>query len=58
MGYEDAVIAAEFIECDTIIGCHFDTFGYIKTDKTKAIQHFSDKGKKLIIPEINHNIIL
>jgi len=32
MGYEDAVIAAKFIECDKIIGIHYDTFSYIKID--------------------------
>lgn len=56
MGYEDALIAAEFIQCDTIIACHFDTFGYIKIDKEKAVNHFADKGKKLIFPEINQTL--
>jgi len=32
MGYEDASIAANFIECDKIVGCHFDTFGFIEID--------------------------
>ncbi|MGB0864575.1 MAG: metal-dependent hydrolase, partial [Saprospiraceae bacterium] len=32
MGYEDAIIASDFIECNKIIGCHFDTFGYVKVD--------------------------
>jgi L-ascorbate metabolism protein UlaG (beta-lactamase superfamily) len=50
MGYEDAVIAAEFIECDTIIGCHFDTFGYIVIDHDAAKKVFAKKGKRLILP--------
>lgn len=56
MGVDDAVIASDFIECDKIIGCHFDTFGYVKIDKEKAVKTFSDKGKHLIIPEIGNHI--
>lgn len=51
MGYEDASIAAEFIECDKIIACHFDTFGYIKIDHQAAKDAFAAKGKELIILE-------
>ena len=58
MGYEDAAIAAEFIECDTIIGCHFDTFGYIKIDHEAAKKAFADKGKALILPSIGESIEL
>ncbi len=53
MGYEDASIAAEFIECEQIIGCHYDTFGYIEIDHQKAINHFEAKGKKLHLLELN-----
>ncbi len=52
MGYEDAVIASDFIECNQIIGCHFDTFGYIKVDKQKVISAFEEKGKTIILPDI------
>jgi L-ascorbate metabolism protein UlaG (beta-lactamase superfamily) len=56
MGYEDAAIAAEFIECDTIIGCHYDTFGYIKIDKSKAVEAFKKKNKNLILLSIGETI--
>lgn len=52
MGYEDAVIASQFIECDTIVGCHYDTFGFIEIDHDKARKAFAEAGKKLILPEI------
>jgi L-ascorbate metabolism protein UlaG (beta-lactamase superfamily) len=52
MGYEDAAIAAEFIACDTIIGCHFDTFGFIAIDHDKANAAFAGRGKKLILPNV------
>ena len=56
MGYEDAAIAAQFIECDTIIGCHFDTFGFIEIDHAAAVKAFADKGKKLILPGIGEKL--
>lgn len=58
MGYEDALIASDFIECDTIIGCHFDTFGYIKIDHEKAQQAFAEKGKKLLLLAIGESVEL
>ena len=58
MGYEDAVIASEFIECDKIVGCHFDTFGYIKIDQAEAQKVFTDKGKELILLPITESIAI
>jgi L-ascorbate metabolism protein UlaG (beta-lactamase superfamily) len=58
MGYEDAVLAAEFIQCDTIIGCHYDTFGYIKIDHEAAIAEFKNAGKNLILLNIGQSINL
>ena len=52
MGYQEAALAADFIECDTIIGCHYDTFGFIEIDKDAATKAFEDCGKKLILPAI------
>lgn len=58
MGYEDAAIAAEFIECDTIIGCHYDTFGYIEIDHDAAKKAFAAKGKELILLSIGESYTL
>jgi L-ascorbate metabolism protein UlaG (beta-lactamase superfamily) len=52
MSYEHAVIASDFIECNDIIGCHYDTFGYIKINHAAAKQTFDAKGKSLTLPEI------
>lgn len=52
MGYEDALIAADFIQCEHIIGMHYDTFPYIEIDKKAAINAFANKGKELILMEI------
>lgn len=58
MDVDDAVIAAEFIRCDKIIGVHFDTFGYIKIDHAKAKEKFKAAGKELILPKIGESISL
>ncbi|TXB65954.1 metal-dependent hydrolase [Vicingus serpentipes] len=56
MGIDDAVIAADFIKCDKIIGVHYDTFGYIEINKEEAIQKFSEKNKELLLIEIGKTI--
>ena len=58
MDVEDAIIAAEFVQCDKILGYHYDTFGYIKIDHKQAIQQFFDKGKDLMLLEIGESIEL
>lgn len=57
MGVNDALIAADFIECDEIVACHFDTFGYIVIeDKDAAVKKFKAKGKNLTIPAVGQEI--
>lgn len=58
MDVEDAIIAADFVACDKILGYHYDTFGYIKIDHKKAIQQFFDKGKDLMLLAIGESIEL
>ena len=58
MDYETAVIASNFIECNKIIGCHYDTFGYIKIDHNAAIKHFEEHNKSLTLPEIGENFTI
>ena len=52
MGYEDALIASNFVQCNTIIGCHFDTFNPIRIDHDAAKKTFSQAKKTLFLPEI------
>jgi L-ascorbate metabolism protein UlaG (beta-lactamase superfamily) len=56
MGIDNAIIAAQFIRCDAIIGMHYDTFGYIKIDHKEAGQKFNAAGKKLLLMEIGKQI--
>ncbi|MFD1605031.1 metal-dependent hydrolase [Flavobacterium artemisiae] len=58
MDVEDAIIASDFVECDKILGYHFDTFGYIKIDHADSIRKFFDKGKDLMLLEIGQSIEL
>lgn len=52
MDYNDAVIASDFIHCNTIIGCHYDTFGYIKIDHEAALKAFEQEDKELILTKV------
>jgi L-ascorbate metabolism protein UlaG (beta-lactamase superfamily) len=52
MDAQDALIAADFIGCDKIIGVHFDTFEPIKIDHAAAKDIFSGAGKELILPKV------
>ena len=56
MGIDDAVIAADYLECDQILGYHYDTFGYIEIDHERAISAFEKSGKKLHLLEIGGSI--
>jgi L-ascorbate metabolism protein UlaG (beta-lactamase superfamily) len=56
MDVEDAIIASDFMECDKVLGSHFDTFGYIEIDHEQAKRKFFDKGKDLMLLEIGESI--
>jgi L-ascorbate metabolism protein UlaG (beta-lactamase superfamily) len=56
MDVEDAIIASDFVECDKILGYHFDTFGYIEIDRKEAVKKFFDAGKDLMLLEIGASI--
>lgn len=56
MDYVDAERAAEFCDAHTIVGVHYDTFGFIKIDHEAALKHFESKGKVLLLPAIGETI--
>lgn len=58
MGIDDAVEAAKMVQCTTIIGCHYDTFGYIEIDHQYARKAFADAGIRLLLPTIGETITL
>lgn len=58
MGVNDAIIASDFIECDKILGYHFDTFGYIEINHEEAKRKFFDKDKDLMLLDIGESVEL
>lgn len=58
MGITDAILASDFVECDKILGYHFDTFGYIEIDHEAAKKEFFNKDKDLMLLEIGDSIEL
>jgi L-ascorbate metabolism protein UlaG (beta-lactamase superfamily) len=58
MGYEDAALAAEFIQCDQIIGSHFDTFPPVTINQEAASLYFSERNLSLYLPKIGDEVKL
>ncbi len=52
MGIESAIVASDFVECNKILGYHYDTFGYIEINHATAIKQFADKHKELTLLKI------
>ncbi len=58
MGIDDAILASNFVECDKVLGVHYDTFGFIEIDHDEAKKKFYDAGKDLMLLEIGESIEL
>lgn len=58
MDVDDAVIAAKYVECDQIIGVHYDTFPVIEIDSKVAVESFKRAQKTLLLPKIGETIKL
>ena len=56
MGMNSAVIAADFVQCNRILGVYYDTFGYIKIDREFAKLKFKEVNKELILLEVGSNL--
>lgn len=56
MDVTDAIRCADFIRCQTIVGVHYNTFGFIKIDETEAKTNFATSGKTLLLPSIGETI--
>jgi hypothetical protein len=48
----------DFVDCDKILGYHYDTFGYIEIDQKRPFKNFFNKGKDLMLLEIGSSIEL
>lgn len=58
MGVDDAIAASDFVDCDKVLGVHYDTFGYIEIDHDAAKRKFYDAEKDLMLLEIGESIEL
>ncbi len=58
MDYFDAATCAEFIQCNKVIGMHFDTFPPIKIDHEKATEEFERNGIELLLMKIGETIAM
>jgi len=56
MNITDAVKSADFIQCNTIVGVHYDTFEFIKIDRKEAVASFEASRKTLLLPAIGETI--
>ena len=58
MGYADALRASKLLNCNRVLGYHFDTFGYIEINHDKAVNYFLDHGSSLEHLEIGESLTL
>ena len=58
MGIDDAILASDFVECDKVLGVHYNTFGYIEIDSDVAKKKFFDAGKDLMLLDIGESLEL
>ena len=58
MGIDEAIKASTFLNCNKVLGYHFDTFGYIKINHKEAFTKFAKAKKELYLLPIGGNMKL
>jgi L-ascorbate metabolism protein UlaG (beta-lactamase superfamily) len=58
MGIAEALKAAEFVECDDVLGLHYNTFPPIRIDSVKSVQTFKAAGKRLHLVKPGESLTL
>jgi L-ascorbate metabolism protein UlaG (beta-lactamase superfamily) len=58
MGVEDAIKAAQYVGVNKVVGVHYDTFGFIKIDHSKAMETFTKAGLRLYLQNIGSELEL
>lgn len=56
MGAADALRTAHMINCHTVVGVHYDTFGFIKINHEDTNDLFTRNGIQLLLPQIGETI--
>lgn len=58
MGIDDAILASDFVDCDKVLGVHYDTFALIEIDHNEAKKKFYDANKDLMLLDIGSSLEL
>lgn len=58
MDVDDALLATKYINCDKVIGVHYDTFPQIEIDSKEALAKFERENKTLLLPGIGETITI
>ncbi|MBG6234806.1 L-ascorbate metabolism protein UlaG (beta-lactamase superfamily) [Pedobacter sp. CAN_A7] len=58
MDVDDALVATKLINCDKVIGVHYNTFPVIEIDPEEAVAKFNRENKQLYLPAIGETIEL
>lgn len=58
MDVDDAVKAATFINCASVVGVHYDSFPPITINKQQALDKFQNEDISLLLPQIGETIDL
>jgi len=58
MDVDDALVATKFLECEKVIGVHYNTFPPIAIDTEEAVAKFKREHKTLLLPSIGETIEL
>lgn len=58
MDVEDAIVASDFVECNKIMGYHYDSNPHIEINHEESIRKFLNKGKELLFLEVGASLEL
>lgn len=58
MDVRQAILAADFVQCNHVLGYHYDTFGYIEIDHQEAMQQMKTANKELRLLSIGESMEL
>ncbi|MFK7756584.1 MAG: metal-dependent hydrolase [Flavobacteriales bacterium] len=57
MGVNDAILCSDIIQCNKVIGMHYNTFPPIEIDKNEAKRKFGAANKELILMDIEESLM-
>lgn len=58
MDVDDAIVATKYLDCEKVIGVHYNTFPPIQIDSSAAVSKFKRENKVLLLPAIGETIEL